>query len=285
MSEDIIDNAERILCNLFSSSDTSKKAIDDILICGGTARVPAIQNLLESFFDGKTYDRKINMNQATVEGASMQAASKFKSKKFDQGCSDKLRQMSIDEVCGLWMDHKVEGSTERERIFKKNIRVKATEFMKIETTKDNQETIRIEVFQGMHDHEAHLIRDFNLVDIPASEKGTEIDLTYTLDKDGILSVKAALDDKAINILDNGLKRNRNKKKLGEALGNLVNKSTIEMPMPKQEQPEEDDGEEVQLEEVKIQDVFKRIAQDQKKPVAEYKQYIESLEEEHFLSNL
>jgi len=101
----------------------------------------------------------------------------------------------------------------------------------------------------------------------------------------MLSVKAALDDKAINILDNGLKRNRNKKKLGEALGNLVNKSTIEMPMPKQEQPEEDDAEEVQLEEIKIQDVFKKIAQDQKKPVADYKQYIEELEENHFLSNL
>jgi len=122
--------------------------------------------------------------------------------------------MSIDEVCGLWMSHKVEGKTEMERIFKKNIRVKATEFMKIETTKDNQETVRIEVFQGMHDEEAHLIRDFNLVDIPAGEAGQEIDLTYSLDKDGILSVKAALDDKAINILDNGLKRNKIKKKLG-----------------------------------------------------------------------
>lgn len=91
MSEDIIGNAERILDNLFTASDTSKKSIDDILICGGTARVPAIQKMLELFFDGKKYDRKINMDQATVWGASMQAASKFKTKKFDQGCSDKLR--------------------------------------------------------------------------------------------------------------------------------------------------------------------------------------------------
>ena len=86
--------------------------------------------------------------------------------------------------------------------------------MKVETTKDNQETLRIEVFQGIHDEEAHLIRDFNLVDIPAGEAGQDIDLTYSLDRDGILTVKAALDDKAINILDNSLKRNKIKKKLG-----------------------------------------------------------------------
>lgn len=91
MSEDIIDNAERCLVNLFAASDTTKTSIDDILICGGTARVPAIQKMLELFFDGKKYDRKINMDQATVWGASSWAASKFKTKKFDQGCSDKLR--------------------------------------------------------------------------------------------------------------------------------------------------------------------------------------------------
>ena len=97
-----------------------------------------------------------------------------------------------------------------EKIFNKNIRVPATEFMKIETTNDNQESMRFEVFQGMHDEEAYLIRDFNLVDIPAGEAGQEIDLTYSLDKDGILSIKAVLDDKDINIVDNAFNR-RNKK--------------------------------------------------------------------------
>jgi len=73
----------------------------------------------------------------------MQAASKFKTKKFDQGCTEKLRTMAIDEVCGLWMSHKVEDSKEMQRIFKKNIKVKATEFMKIETTKEDQESVRV----------------------------------------------------------------------------------------------------------------------------------------------
>ena len=149
----------------------------------------------------------------------MQAASKFKSKKFDQGCSEKLRVMSIDEVCGLWMSHRVEGSTKMTKIFKKNIKVKATEFMKVETTKDNQETMRIEVFQGMHDEEAHLIRDFSLIEIPPTEAGSEIDITYVLDKDGILGVKAFLDDKEIITIDNGTKNRR--RKLGTGVANLL----------------------------------------------------------------
>lgn len=66
------------------------------------------------------------------------------------------------------------------------------------------------MFQGMHDEEAHLIRDFKLVEIPKGPAGQEIEITYVLDKDGILSVKAFLDDKAITILENGPKKGRRK---------------------------------------------------------------------------
>ena len=53
LAEPIIEQAYDILNNLFAASDTSRKAIDDILIVGGSSRIPAMQKMLEKFFDGK----------------------------------------------------------------------------------------------------------------------------------------------------------------------------------------------------------------------------------------
>lgn len=55
LSAPIIKQAHDILDNLFAASDTKKTSIDDILIVGGSARVPAMQKMLEKFFNGKTY--------------------------------------------------------------------------------------------------------------------------------------------------------------------------------------------------------------------------------------
>lgn len=80
------------------------------------------------------------------------------------------------------------------RVFTKNRSVPQTEFAQVVTTKDNQESMTIQIFQGMNDNDSHMIRDFSLIDLPKGDAGLEIDLRYTLDRDGILSVQALDED-------------------------------------------------------------------------------------------
>jgi len=165
-----------------------------VIVVGGCSRIPAIKKMLKDYFSGKELNFKIHADQGTVEGAAMHAAAKFRTRTADQGCTHKLKTMAIEEVSGLWLTHKIEGQTKTTPVFTKNRRTPQNQFVEVKTTKDDQPTMRIEVFQGMNVKEQHLIRDFTLKGIPKGEAGLVINMRYDLDRDGILSVKALDED-------------------------------------------------------------------------------------------
>jgi heat shock protein 1/8 len=165
----------------------SKSDIQEIVLVGGTTRIPKIQQLLSDFFNGKELCKSINPDEAVAFGAAIQAA--VLSGNTDSSISDLL----LLDVCPLSLGLETSGGV-MTKLINRNTTVPTKKSQIFSTYADNQPGVLIQVFEGERGltKDNTLLGKFQLDNIPPMPRGQpQIEVVFDVDANGILNVSAS----------------------------------------------------------------------------------------------
>ena len=171
---------------VLKDSGYSKDEIHEIVLVGGSTRIPKIQELLSSFFNGKELNRTINPDEAVAYGAAVQAAI------LSGNSDDKLDGLLLLDVTPLSLGVETAGEV-MTAIIPRGSTVPIKKTQVFSTAADNQPGCTICVFEGERKFtkDCNQLGKFDLRGIPPMPRGMpQIEITYEVDVNGILNVSA-----------------------------------------------------------------------------------------------
>ncbi|CAL4922013.1 unnamed protein product [Urochloa decumbens] len=166
-----------------------KSGVDDVVLVGGSTRIPKVQSMLREFFDGKELCRGINPDEAVAHGAAIKAA--FLSS-GDGGGSRKMREIMLVDVTPLSLGVETTGGA-MAVLIPRNTTVPARKERVFSTCSDNQDSVLVRVYEGegWSAGDNYLLGRFELSGIaPAPRAAPRIVVTFDIDENGVLNVSA-----------------------------------------------------------------------------------------------
>lgn len=184
LNMDLFKKTMKPVQQVMDDADMTKAEIDEIVLVGGSTRIPKVQQLVKDFFGGKEPSKGINPDEAVAYGAAIQGGV--------LSGEDQTSGIVLLDVCPLTLGIETVGGV-MTKLIPRNSVIPTKKSQIFSTASDNQPTVTIQVFEGERPmtKDNHQLGKFDITGVPPAPRGVpQIEVTFEIDANGVLHVSA-----------------------------------------------------------------------------------------------